>query len=360
MSDAPRGDIVPGGVRCMWMRGGTSKGGYFLAEDLPADTGTRDAFLLRVMGSPDPRQIDGMGGADPLTSKVAVVSKSSREGADVDYLFLQVFVDQAIVTDAQNCGNILAGIGPFAIERGLVAAQDGETDVRIFMENTGQFATATVQTPKGIVGYAGDARIDGVPGTAAPVPLLFTDTAGSSCGALLPTGNAVDVVAGAEVTLIDNGMPVVILRASDFGITGYETREELDGNDALKAKIEAVRLAAGPLMNLGDVKEKSVPKMTLIAPPRDGGAISTRTFIPHRAHASIGVLGAVSVASAAVLPGSPAAAMAVLPPGKRKTLEIEHPSGKTEAVLEMDEAGNITAAGMLRTARKLFDGVVFG
>jgi 4-oxalomesaconate tautomerase len=344
----------------MWMRGGTSKGGFFLAEDLPQDIGQRDAFLLRVMGSPDPHQIDGMGGADPLTSKVAVVRRSAHEGADVDYLFLQVFVDQAIVTDAQNCGNMLAGVGPFAIERGLFKAQDGETKVRIFMENTQQVATATIMTPGGKVTYSGDARIDGVPGSAAPIPLLFTDTAGSSCGALLPTGNAVDLVAGAEVTLIDNGMPVVILRASDFGITGYESREELDANDELKAKLEKVRLEAGPLMNLGDVKDKSVPKMTLIAPPRDGGAICTRTFIPHRCHASIGVLGAVSVASACVLPGSPAAAIAVVPEGRRKTLEIEQPSGKTEAVLELDEAGNIVAAGMLRTARKLFDGVVFG
>ncbi len=353
-------DASAAGVRCMWMRGGTSKGGYFLADDLPADTAARDAFLLRVMGSPDPRQIDGMGGADPLTSKVGVVKKSEREGVDVDYLFLQVFVDQAIVTDAQNCGNILAGIGPFAIERGLVTAEDGETGVSIFMENTGQIAVATVQTPGGVPTYAGDARIDGVPGTAAPIPLLFTDTAGSSCGALLPTGNAVDIVEGAEVTLIDNGMPVVILRAADFGITGYETREELDANEDLKAKLEKVRLAAGPLMNLGDVTEKSVPKMTLIAPPQNGGAICTRTFIPHRCHASIGVLGAVSVASACVLPGSPAAEMAVVPEGLRKTLEIEQPSGKTEAVLEMNAAGEITAAGMLRTARKLFDGVVFG
>ncbi len=348
------------GIRCMWMRGGTSKGGYFLKSDLPADTAARDAFLLGVMGSPDPRQIDGMGGAEPLTSKVAVVSKSERPGVDVDYLFLQVFVDQAIVTDAQNCGNILAGIGPFAIERGLVAAENGETRVTIFMENTGQVAVATVQTPGGKVSYAGDAKIDGVPGSHAPVPLEFRDTAGSSCGALLPSGNAVDVVNGVPVTLIDNGMPCVVMKAEDVGITGYEDRETLDADTVLKAKIEAIRLAVGEKMNLDDVKEKSVPKMMLVAPPRDGGSVTVRSFIPHRAHATIGVLGAVSVATACLIPGSPAAEVAQIPEGSRKTLSVEHPTGEMSCVLELDEAGNVATAALLRTARKLMDGVVFG
>ena len=345
----------------MWMRGGTSKGGYFLASDLPQDIAARDAFLLRVMGSPDPRQIDGMGGADPLTSKVAVVKKSEREGIDVDYLFLQVFVDQAIVTDAQNCGNILAGIGPFAIERGLVAATGDETRVAIFMENTGQVAVATVRTPGGVPTYEGDARIDGVPGTHAPVPLEFRDTAGSSCGALLPTGNAVDVIEGVRCTLIDNGMPCIVFRAEDVGATGYETREELESDAfaAMRAKIEAIRLAAGPLMNLGDVKEKSVPKMMLVAPPQHGGAVTVRSFIPHRAHATIGVLGAVSVATACLVEGSSAAEVASIPAGSRKLLSVEHPTGEMSCVLEVDDAGQVVSAALLRTARKLMDGIVF-
>lgn len=347
-------------VPCMWMRGGTSKGGYFLKSDLPADPAARDALLLRVMGSPDPRQIDGMGGADPLTSKVAVVSRSERPGIDVDYLFLQVFVDQAIVTDAQNCGNILAGVGPFAIERGLVAARDGETPVAIFMENTGQVAVATVQTPGGVVTYDGAAAIDGVPGTHAPIPTEFRDTAGSSCGALLPSGHAVDVVDGVPVTLIDNGMPCVVMKAADVGITGYEDRDWLDANTALKARIEAIRLAVGERMNLGDVREKSVPKMMLVAPPRAGGAVCVRSFIPHRAHATIGVLGAVSVATACLIPGSPAAEVAVVPDGPRKTLSVEHPTGEMSCVLEVDAAGTVVSAALLRTARKLMDGVVFG
>lgn len=348
------------GVRCMWMRGGTSKGGYFLKDDLPADAAARDALLLRVMGSPDPRQIDGMGGADPLSSKVAVVSKSAREGIDVDYLFLQVFVDQAIVTGAQNCGNILAGIGPFAIERGLVAATGDRTRVAIFMENTGQVAVATVNTPGGEVIYSGDAAIDGVPGAHAPIPLEFRDTAGSSCGSLLPTGKALDRIDGVAVTLIDNGMPCVVIKAADVGITGYEDRESLDADAELKARIEAIRLQAGPMMNLGDVTEKSVPKMMLVAPPRAGGAITVRSFIPHRAHATIGVLGAVSVATACLIEGSTAAAVAVVPESRRKTLSVEHPTGEMSCVLEVDESGAVTSAALLRTARKLMDGVVFG
>jgi 4-oxalomesaconate tautomerase len=343
----------------MWMRGGTSKGGYFLKSDLPSDTAARDAFLLGMMGSPDPRQIDGLGGADPLTSKVAVVSASDRDDADVDYLFLQVFVDQPIVTDAQNCGNILAGIGPFAIERGLVKATGDETQVRIFMENTDQIAIATVATPNGQVSYKGDSKIDGVPGTSAAVPLEFLDTAGSSCGALLPTGNAVDLIDGVECTLIDNGMPVVVMRASDMGITGRETREELEANSELRAKLEAIRLQAGPMMNLGDVTDKSVPKMSMVSEPTDGGALSTRTFIPHRCHASIGVLGAVSVATAAIFPNSPAASVATLPEGNRKTLAVEHPIGEMTVVIDIDQDGQPKSAALLRTARKLFDGEVF-
>ncbi|MEJ2404942.1 MAG: 4-oxalomesaconate tautomerase [Candidatus Thiodiazotropha sp.] len=347
------------GVRCMWMRGGTSKGGYFLAQDLPSDVETRDRFLLAVMGSPDRRQIDGMGGADPLTSKVAVVRRSARPGIDVDYLFLQVFVDQAIVTDAQNCGNILAGVGPFAIERGLVTAEAEETQVTIYMENTGQVAVARVRTPNGKVTYRGDASLDGVPGTASPIPVVFRDTAGSSCGALLPTGRPVDVVDGIELTCIDNGMPVVVMRAADLGINGDESREVLDADEALKARLESIRLQVGPMMNLGDVSAKTVPKMTMVSAPKAGGVIATRTFIPHRCHASIGVLGAVSVATACALPGTPATCLAQLPEGRSKRMPIEHPIGASTILVELGDGGEVESAAVLLTARKLFDGVVF-
>ena len=311
------------------------------------------------MGSPDPRQIDGMGGADPLTSKVAVIAASARDGVDIDYLFLQVFVDAPIVTDSQNCGNMLAGVGPFAIERGLVVPTGEETRIAIFMENTGQVAVATVRTSGGRVLYDGDAAISGVPGTASPIPLAFRDTAGSSCGALLPTGRGSDVIDGVAVTMIDNGMPCVVLRAADVGIAGDEDRETLDADAAMKAAVESIRLQAGPLMNLGDVREKSVPKMMLVSPPKAGGAICVRSLIPHRVHASIGVLGAVSVATACLIEGSPASALAKVPPGAVKTLGVEHPTGLTECVVTIDAAGRPIEAGMLRTARKLMDGVVF-
>ena len=357
MSDAMA--AATDGVRCMWMRGGTSKGGYFLADDLPADTAARDALLLRIMGSPDARQIDGMGGANPLTSKVAVVRKSARPGIDVDYLFLQVFVDRPLVSDAQNCGNILAGVGPFAIERGLVAATGARTEVRIHMQNTGQTATATVETQGGRPNSGGAAHIAGGPGTAAPVPIVFADTAGSSCGALLPTGNVTDVLDGVAATLIDNGMPCVVMRAADLGIVGTETPAELEGNVVLRARLEAIRREAGPMMNLGDVSDKSVPKMTMVSAPAKGGAISTRTFIPHRCHEAIGVLGAVSVATACLLPGSPAAGLAVVPEGREKVLPVEHPSGELTVIATLDAAGAVARAAILRTARKLFDGEVF-
>ncbi|MEM9393279.1 MAG: 4-oxalomesaconate tautomerase [Pseudomonadota bacterium] len=346
------------GIPVMWMRGGTSKGAYFLAADLPDEPRERDALLLRVMGSPDPRQIDGIGGADPLTSKVAIVKPSQRQGIDVDYLFLQVFVDQPIVSDAQNCGNILAGVGPFAIERGVVLARDGETRVNIYMENTGQTATARVHTPDRQVTYAGDVQIDGVPGTASPVAIAFRDIAGSSCGALFPSGRIVDVIDGVEATLIDNGMPCVILRAEECGITGAETPVELEADDALRKRLESIRLQAGPMMNLGDVAEKSVPKMTMLSAPRQGGTISTRTFIPHRCHKTIGVLGAISVATACLTEGAVGYELAVRPPGNPKALRIEHATGEM-TVLGTLENGKLILAEVLRTARKLLDGKVF-
>lgn len=344
---------------CLWMRGGTSKGGYFLASDLPETTEARDAFLLSIMGSPDLRQIDGMGGADPLTSKVAVISPSKHKNIDVDYLFLQIMVDRAIVSDAQNCGNILAGVGPFAIERGLIAAQDGQTTVSVFMQNTGQVATQIIQTPEGQVSYQGDARIDGVPGSSSPVEISFKDTAGSSCGALLPTGNAVDIIDGINITCIDNGMPCIVLRAVDVGISGEETRDQLEANEDLSKKLESIRLKAGPMMNLGDVTDKTIPKMSMVSPPTQGGNISTRTFIPHRCHASIGVLGAVSVATACMLPESPAYEMARIPDGSKKEMKIEHPIGETTVVLSVDQSSQVTDAAILRTARKLFDGIIY-
>ncbi|MEQ9464785.1 MAG: 4-oxalomesaconate tautomerase [Haliea sp.] len=351
-------------IPCMVMRGGTSKGLYFLASDLPEAEEKRNRVLLAAMGSPDARQIDGMGGAHPLTSKVAVVSPSQDPDSDVDYLFLQVVVDRAEVSDAQNCGNILAGVGPFAIESGLISANDGITDVRIHMVNTGARAIARVQTPSGQVDYQGDARIDGVPGTAAPVPIDFLDIAGSSCGALLPTGNVVDTINGVTVTCIDNGMPVVLLKAEDFGLSGIESPAELEANEALKSRLEDIRTVAGPMMGLGDISNKTVPKMCLVSAPVAGGAINTRTFIPHRVHEAIGVLGSVSVATACVMPGSIAWQVAGEQPGSGQlTLEVEHPTGFFTVEMEVDSASavggvEVKRAALLRTARLLMRGEV--
>jgi 4-oxalomesaconate tautomerase len=350
-------------IPCTVMRGGTSKGLYFRASDLPADVATRDAVLLAAMGSPDPRQIDGMGGAHPLTSKIAVVGPPSHPDADVDYLFLQAVVDEARIDAGQNCGNLLAGIGPFAIEEGMFAAQDGVTNVRINMLNTRSLAVAAIQTPGGRVRYDGDARIDGVPGTAAPVPIDFLDVAGSSCGALLPTGNARDVVDGIELTAIDNGMPVVVMRAADFGKTGYETPEALEADAELKARVEAIRLQIGPRMNLGDVAKKTVPKMCLVAPAQHGGVVSTRSFIPHRVHEAIGVFGAVSVATACVTPRSVAAEVAGIADVEAvKELEVEHPTGFFTVAMDVAIVGNevkVRRSALLRTARRLMRGEVY-
>jgi 4-oxalomesaconate tautomerase len=351
-------DVRYDGIRAMQMRGGTSKGLYFLAGDLPADTGERDDLLLRVMGSPDPRQIDGVGGAHPLTSKVAVVSPSARPGIDVDYLFLQVMVDQPIVTDKQNCGNILAGIGPFAVERALVAARGEQTSVRIRMVNTDGIVTATFPTPGGRPRYDGDTAIDGVPGTAAAVVLDFEDSGAG--GSVFPTGNITDIFGGLTVTCVDNGMPVVVVAAASFGKTGYESVAELEGDEELNKRVQELRLEAGPAMGLGDVSGTTVPKISLVAPPAHGGTISTRTFIPVRVHESIGVLGAVSVGTAVLVPGAVGHDLAALGGGPR--LSVEHPGGALAVEAELDTAVSpprVVRSGVVRTARKLFDGTVF-
>lgn len=345
----------------MVMRGGTSKGAYFVADELPEDLDERDALLARVMGSPDPRQIDGIGGAHPLTSKVAVVSPSSDPGVDVDYLFLQVGVDDGSVSDGQNCGNLLAGVGQFAAERGMVAAGGAKAQVRIRMVNSGSAATATFPLDAGRPVYDGDTAISGVPGTAAEVRLDFADTAGSTCGALLPTGAVTDVIDGVEATCIDNGMPTVVLRAADLGIVGDEAPAELEANGPFTERLESMRLQAGELMNMGDVSATTVPKMTLVSAPRAGGSICTRTFIPHRCHEAIGVLGAVSVATAVRLPG--AAGAELLQTGDDPDLvEMEHPTGTFAARVELEaspEGPRVGRSGIVRTARKLFDGIVF-
>jgi 4-oxalomesaconate tautomerase len=342
----------------MVLRGGTSKGAYFLADDLPQAPAERDDLLLRVMGSPDPRQIDGIGGGHPLTSKVAVIRGSEAPDVDIDYLFLQVRVDAPQVSAEQPCGNILAGVGPFAIERGLVAASDAVTPVRIRMVNTGAVAVVHVPTPDGQVEYAGTTGIAGVPGTAARLVVDFRDTAGSVASALLPTGNVVDDVDGLRATLIDNGMPVAIVAAAALGVTGYETPAELEADTTLRRRVEALRLKAGVLMGLGDVATTTVPKICLVAPPASGGSLATRMFIPDRVHTSIGVLAAITVATAAVIDGS-AAAPVYRPIGD--VVRLEHPTGWFDAVVDVTTGPDgiqVGRSAIVSTARLLLDGTV--
>lgn len=345
----------------MVMRGGTSKGLYLLESDLPTDEGERDAFLMSVMGTPDPRQIDGMGGAHPLTSKVAVASRCDHGDADIDYLFLQLGVGEALVTDRQNCGNLLAGVAPFAVERGLVEVEGSQASIRVHMLNTDGIAVAGFPVTDGLPIYSGDTAIAGVPGTAARITLDFEAIAGGTCGSLLPTGSVADAVAGVSVTMVDNGMPAVVMRAEDVGISGHETCQALEANSELKVTLEKIRLEAGPLMGLGNVSETTIPKMTMVAPPEGKGNLCTRTFIPHRCHQAIGVLGAVSVATAALLPGSPASEALELW-SDSDVVSLEHPSGTFETIVEVvPENGGfgVRRAGVIRTARKLMDGLVF-
>jgi 4-oxalomesaconate tautomerase len=348
------------GISCMQMRGGTSRGLYFVAADLPAAPAERDGLLIAIMGSGHPLQINGLGGGHSLTSKVAVVAPSQRDDADVDYLFLQLGVDAATITDKQQCGNILAGVGPFAVERGLIAAGAESTTTRIAMVNSGSVVTATFPTPDGVPDYDGPTAIDGVPGTGAPILLRFADTAGSTTGQLLPTGSLCDVIDGVEVSCVDNGMPVVVARAADFGVTGYEPVPELATNAELNERIQSVRLQAGKLMGLGDVSDLSVPKTTLVSAPRNGGAICTRTFIPARLHTSIGVLGAITVVTA-LLAGGTGAELAAFPPDGH-VVDVEHPTGHLEVEVDVDTSVSpprVRSTGVIRTARKLFDGIVF-
>ncbi|MBB4199856.1 PrpF protein [Rhodoblastus sphagnicola] len=356
-------------IPCLLMRGGTSKGPFFNASDLPQDIATRDKVLLAAMGSPDRRQIDGLGGAHPLTSKVGIVSKSATPGVDLDFLFAQLQPDKDNVDTTPNCGNMLAAVVPFALETGMIAAQGDTSTFRVLTRNTDMQCDITVETSVGPVNYEGTARIDGAPGTSAPITINFLDTAGSVCSGLLPTGAVGDriEVAGAgfdpfaiDVTCIDNGMPLVIFRADALGRTGYESVADLNADAELKKRIEALRLIVSKQMGLGDVSAKNYPKMTLIAPPRAGGALTTRSFIPHVCHDAIGVLAAVTVATACVLPGSVCEGVAVMPQGGAPTVSVEHPTGEFSVSLETDpnDPTKVTKAALLRTARLIMRGEV--
>lgn len=342
-------------------RGGTSKGPLFLAGDLPSDRATRDAVLLAAMGSPHPRQIDGLGGAESLTSKVAIVSRSARPGVDVDYLFAQVMPDSDVVDYFSNCGNMLSAVGPFAIERGLVKTTGDETVVRIFNVNSNAPIEALIQTPGGCVTYEGTAAIDGVSGTAAPVRLNFAKSAGSTTGTLLPTSMRHEVIEGVEVSCLDCAVPLVVIPAAALGKTARETKAEINADKAFLTRLEAIRREAGRRMGLGDVSGKVIPKPVIVGAPAQGGSISARDFVPYECHAAFSVTGSIGLSAACCMPSNVTQKVADLPDARRKTIVIEHPSGKVAVETDSIVGGEdfqLLEATLLRTCRKLFAGAV--
>jgi len=341
------------GIPCVLMRGGTSRGPFFLARDLPEDEAVRDEILMAAMGAGHPLQIDGVGGSNAVTSKVAIVSRSTRPGIDVDYLFAQVGVNSRFVDTSPNCGNMLSAVGPFAIEAGLIPAADPVTLVRIHNVNTNSAVEAEIHTPGGVVTYAGGARIDGVPGTAAPVMLTFLDASAQSADAMFPSGQHSEIIGGVEVSCINAAMPMMIVRAADMGVTGHETAQELNGNAALLARLEEMRREAGLRMGMGDVSQKVVPKPVLTAPPRHGGNLTVRYFMPQSCHPTLATTGAIGLATAATIPGTVVEQVMGLhvPP---VIVVFEHPMGRMDVGMRMREGRPV--ASLLRTARRLFEG----
>jgi 2-methylaconitate cis-trans-isomerase PrpF len=339
-------------IPCVLMRGGTSRGPYFLAAHLPADPAARDATLLAALGSPHPLQIDGIGGGNSLTSKVAIVGPSAEPGVDVEYLFAQVSTDRGVVDTKPNCGNMLAGVGPFAIESGLVTPAQPETLVRIRNRNTGALVEAVVQTPDGQVTYDGEASIPGVPGTAAPIALRFRDVAGSKTGALFPTGRRLEEIDGIPVTLIDGATPMMLVAAASLGTDAILPPENIESDLMLMARIEAMRLEAGRRMGLGNVSYSVIPKPALLGPSSGGTTITARYLTPHAVHRAMAVTGGITIAAATRLSGTLATPMAV---GGGDEVHIAHPAGTLSIGLCMD-GDAVRWANVLRTARRIFEG----
>lgn len=349
------------GIPYVFMRGGTSRGPYFRRDALPEDRDTLADVLVAAVGSGHPLNIDGVGGGTAVTTKVAMLSKSDHPDADVDYFFAQVSVEDRLVDFKPTCGNILSGVGPAAIEMGLVQPVGDQTAVRIHAVNTGAMVVATVETPGGALTYEGDAVIAGVPGSAAPVALQFRGVVGSSTGSFLPTGQLRDTVDGIDVTCMDVAMPMVIAKASDFGLAGYETVAELDANKAFFAQMEAVRIAAGERMGIQNVSKSVTPKFGLLAPAQHGGTLAARYFMPWTTHPTMAVTGAQCIASCALTPGTVADGVLERPTQSPAPVVLEHASGTIDVLVDFSTEGGfeIHSAGLVRTARKIADGNVY-
>ncbi len=345
----------------LFFRGGTSRGPYFRREDLPEDQETLAEVLITVVGSGHKLNIDGIGGGAAVTTKVAMISKSKEVDCDIDYFFAQVSVEDRQVDFKPTCGNILTGVGPAALEFGLIAPQGDITRVRICSVNTGAKVEAVVRTPDGEVDYSGDTAIDGVPGTAAPIYLNFMDVVGSATGSFLPSGAVREKINGIEVTCMDVAMPICIARASAFGLSGCETAEDLDGNREFFARLEQIRLEAGRRMGMGDVSASVTPKFALLAPPRQGGTITARYFMPWACHPTMAVTGAQCLAACVLTPGTVADGFATLPQGVPALVRIEHPGGAIDVTVDYETgpAGFVLkSAGLMRTARLLARGAL--
>lgn len=350
-------------VECLFMRAGTSRGPFLDKRDLPQDVNKRNTILLKIMGSPDPRQISGLGGATTVTSKVVMVEPSKRKGIDVDYLFAQVDIEKALVDTTPPCGNMMAGVGPFAIEKGWVKATIPETRVMVYNINTNSVIEEVIQTPKGVVEYEGNTKIDGVEGTAAPVVMNLFDQVGGKTGKLMPTGKLRESINGIEVTLLDAGMPMVLMKASDLGMEGTEGADFFEKSKDLMKKIEQIRLEAGKRMGFGDVSNSVLPKVGILSAPRRADAnITSRYLTPHTLHPAHAVTGAICIATALKLKGSVAADVGKTNGQPNEMVIIEHPSGVIEIKVEMEtKDGNISVkkVGTVRTVRKIMAGVVF-
>lgn len=344
------------------MRGGTSRGPYFRREDLPTDRDALARVLISALGSGHPLNIDGIGGGASVTTKVAILSRSDDAWADVDYFFAQVSVEDRTVDFTPTCGNMLVGVGPAALEMGLVPAKPDQTEVRIRAVNTGARVRAIVQTPDHAVSYDGSVAVDGVPGTAAPVTLSFMNVVGGATGALFPTGQRVEHIDGIAVSCMDVAMPMVIARAEDFGLTCQEAASELDANRDFYDRMEPIRIEAGRRMGLGDVSGSVVPKFGLLAPPVAGGTALVRYFVPQNCHPSLAVTGAQCLAACLLCPGTVGQGIGVLPSGTPADLTLEHPMGALHVTVDYSVNGrdfSLKSAGLVRTARMLAAGDLF-
>ncbi|MDH2880281.1 2-methylaconitate cis-trans isomerase PrpF family protein [Bacillus cytotoxicus] len=350
-------------IPCFVMRGGTSKGLFFLDKHLPSNKRLRNEVILKVLGAGNARGVDGMGSLDPLSNKIAIIRKSTDPGIDIDYLFLQADLKKMVLDDSVNCGNIISAVAPYAIESGVIKAESGEMTVTIRNVNTNAIVESKILTENGNVLYSGDVKIDGVPGTGAPIRLNFMNSVGSVTGKLFPTGSKMDVIEGINVSCIDVSVPLIIIQATELGIEGDESPELLNSNTMFLNKIDMIRKKVAALANLGNVSNKVIPKIAIVSRPRKSGTITSRYFIPHQCHSTHAVTGSLALSAAIKINGTTANHI-VKKSGSYKVEEsnpiiIEHPAGQIQTesiVVESNGKYSIKQSSITRTARLILKG----